>query len=219
MNIPRLLHEASVKTETESRRDLSKQYDYAVADRMIAELNGLGYEFSYFADLQYCIITDKRAIPIFECYIPLFRETGFAIGVLPHISQKQYYECTEFLIEQYLRYEQSGKALPVVSNAFDNALVRIRDKRFIGEYCTLISGPEHRDRFYFLMELLSKWKVQEALPIIVNRLENDRQKAPAIISLGNYRDSSYSHLVEPFLSSENRYIRKVAGQALQKMCV
>lgn len=112
---------------------------------------------------------------------------------------------------------KEGQRLNSVCNTFDNALFRIKDKRYIDTYLKLISPPKYIDRFSLMLEQLSKWHIEDALPIIAERVQYDTLPGAAIKALGNYADPKYAHLVEPHLNSETPYIRKVAKKALEKM--
>lgn len=215
-----VIYEDHVKIEIEDRKKPEKKHDYEIADNMLAELNqlNLGRELHYCEDLIFYTVTDKRAIPIFKKYIVQFNHVGIVLNLVNNqLGLKGYKDCTEFLIELFYNLEKRGERLDSVCESFDNAFCKIKDKRYIDTYLELISVPKYIDKFYLLLEQLSKWHIDEALPIAAERVKYDKSPGSAIKALGNYADPKYAYLIEPHLNSEKPYIRQVAKKALDKM--
>lgn len=217
MNTTQLLYNDSVQKEIFARKNKNHLYDYSLMDDLIQELNELGYNFTYATDLTYYTLTDKRTIPIFKKFIPKFEDIGFSMSLIPHICYSGNKDCAKFLIEFCLSCEKQGKMSVATYNCFDNALCKIKCREYITEYLSLISPPIHRDKFYFLMELLSKWEIKEAIPIIIKRLECDKLKQPAIKALGNYSDLELLSILEVYAASKNSAISNSAKKAMQKI--
>lgn len=217
MNTTQVLYNDSIQKEICARNNKNHLYDYSLMDNLIQELNELGYNFTYATDLVYYTLTDKRTIPIFKKFIPKFEDIGFSMSLIPHICYSGNKDCAKFLIEFYLSCEKQGKMSRAAYNCFDNALCKIKCKEYITEYLSLISPPIHSDKFYFLMELLSKWKIKEAIPIIIKRLECDKLKQPAIKALGNYSDLELLSVLELYAASNNADISNSAKKAMQKI--
>ncbi len=215
-----VIYEDHVKREIEDRKNPEKKHDYELFDKMLDELNqlNLGKKLCYQEDLIAYSVTDKRAIPIFKKYIVQFENVGIILNIVNNqLGQKKYVDCTEFLIELFYSLEKKGERFNFVCDIFDNSFFRIKDKRYIDTYLELISPPKYIDKFYLMLEQLSKWHVEEALPIIAERVQYDTLPGAAIKALGNYANPKYAHLVKPHLNSEKPYIRQVAKKALEKM--
>lgn len=215
-----VIYEDHIKIEIEDRKKPEKKHDYEVADNMLAELNqlNLGRELHYSEDLIFYTVTDKRAIPIFKKYILQFEHVGIVLNLVNNqLGLKGYKDCTEFLIELFYSLEKRGERLDSVYESFDNAFYKIKDKRYIDAYLELISVPKYIDKFYLLLEQLSKWHIEDALPIVVERVKYDKLPGAAIKALGNYADPKYAYLIEPHLNSEKPYIRQLAKKTLDKM--
>ena len=98
-----------------------------------------------------------------------------------------------------------------IENTLDNAFAKIQDKRKIAFYLQLI---EKADQFPLVMTMLGKWNIENAKPIIINRLEIDRIKTNAIRALGYYKDKSTVPLIEKYVDSEYLGVRKEAKKVL-----
>ena len=217
MNTAQLLYQDSIQKELRTRESGEHSHDYALMDQLIQELNALGYHFTYATDLVYHTLTDERTIPIFQRFIPQFEDIGFSLSLIPHVSYRGNKDCAKFLLEFYRSREKQGKLSNAARICFDNAFREIKCKEFIPEYLSLISPPVHRDQFYFLMELLSQWKVKEALPIIIQRLDCDQRKLLAIKALGNYPDPELLPILEAYAASNDPAIRNSAKKAMEKI--
>lgn len=67
------------------------------------------------------------------------------------------------------------------------------------------------------MEMLGKWNVVEAKPIIINRLKNDKIKTSSIRALGYYKDKTIISLIEPYLESDYLGVRKETKKVMDKL--
>lgn len=219
-NYMNVVYEDHIRREIEDRKSLRRECDYILIDNLLKELNelDLGRELSYFQDLIRYTVTDKRAIPIFKKYITQFNDIGFVLDLVNNqLGLKGHKDCTEFLIELFYILEKKGERLDSVCVSFDNAFCKIKDKRYIDTYLELISVPKYIDKFYLLLEQLSKWHIEGALPIAAERVKYDKLPGAAIKALGNYADPKYAYLVEPHLNSDKPYIRQLAIKTLDKM--
>ena len=110
----------------------------------------------------------------------------------------------------YAAFKREDEFLSISSFKSFLLLPIIRINFFIG----LI---REKDAFPFTMEMLGRWKVKTALPIIIERLKVDTIKTSAITALGNYKDTSLFSYVEPFLSSPKSGEKKAAQKAIERM--
>ena len=81
----------------------------------------------------------------------------------------------------------------VIENTLDNTFVKIQDKSKCSFYLQLI---ENINKFPLVMEMLGKWKIEDAKVIILNRLKNDKIKTSSIRALGYYDDKTMLLLIE-----------------------
>lgn len=210
-----VLYKADIERELYNRATGVDAEDYILVDSLCAELNRrLGVECSSFQDLRYRYIKNDACIPIISKYIPQFTNIGFALELITQqFWRKGNKECSDFLERWTLELTANGKLSKVAENTLDNAFVKIQDKSKQDFFISLI---REKDAFPFTMEMLSRWKSNAALPIIIERLEVDTIKTSAITALGKYKDISLLPYIEPFVNSTKAGEREAATRAVKQ---
>lgn len=211
-----ILYRNSVEQEKQIRLKGEDRKDYELVDELRKELfDTLGVESNYLSDLTYRTVMDDKCIPIFIKYIPLFQNIGISLDLISQqFYRKNNQECSDFLEKWYFHLKECGLLTDRVENTLDNAFVRIRDKSKINFYLELI---KENDRFPFVMEMLGRWRIEEAKEIIINRLENDKIKTNSIRALAYYRDKATISVIEKCLDSEYVGVRQAARKAIDKL--
>lgn len=211
-----VLYKQAVEYEKKQRLNLCDKEDYILADKLREELRiKLDVESNYLCDLTYRKIIDDKCIPILIKYIPLFKNIGISLDLITQqLYRKNNKECSNFLENWYYELKKSNKLTSVVENTLDNAFVKIRDKDKIPFYIKLI---KENNKFPFVMEMLGKWNVIDAKPIIINRLENDGIKTSSIRALGYYNDKATIPLIEKYVESDYLGVRKEAKKVMDKL--
>ena len=211
-----VLYRADIERELYSRATGVDAEDYILVDSLCAELNRcLGVGCSSFQDLRYKNIKNDACIPIISKYIPQFTNIGFALELITQqFWRKGNKECSNFLERWTLELKANGRLSKIAENTLDNAFVKIQDKSkqdfLVGLIC-------EKDAFPFTMEMLGRWKIEAALPIIIERLEVDTIKTSAITALGKYKDISLLPYIEPFINSVNAGEREAATRAVRQI--
>lgn len=211
-----VLYKADIDRELQNRAAGIDAGDYAIIERLCDELKSeLGIECSCFQDLRYGTIADETCIPIIIKYIPQFTNIGFALELITQqFWRKGNQECSAFLEQWALKLKEERRLTKTVENTLDNAFVKIQDKNKIAFYIELI---REKDAFPFTMEMLGKWRVETAIPIIIERLEVDTIKTSAIAALGKYKDVSLLPYIEPFINSTKSGERKAATRVIEQI--
>lgn len=211
-----VLYKSDIDRELQNRAAGIDAGDYAIIDRLCDELKSeLGIECSCFQDLRYGTIADETCIPIIIKYIPQFTNIGFALELITQqFWRKGNQECSAFLEQWALKLKEERRLTKTVENTLDNAFVKIQDKNKIAFYIELI---REKDAFPFTMEMLGKWRVETAIPIIIERLEVDTIKTSAIAALGKYKDVSLLPYIEPFINSTKSGERKAATRVIEQI--
>ena len=190
------------------KSDLHNFYDSLLYDN-------LGIESNYLCDLTYRKIADDKCISILIKYIPLFQNVGISLNLITQqFWRKNNTECSDFLEKWYYDLKRDNALTNVIENTLDNAFVKIQDKSKISFYLQLI---ESIDKFPFVMEMLGKWNIEYAKPIIINRLKNDKIKTSSIRALGYYNDKTMLPLIEKYLESEYSGVRKEAKKVMERL--
>ena len=211
-----VLYKADIEREQHNRATGVDAEDYVLVDFLCAELNRcLGVDCSSFQDLRFKHIKNDACIPIISRYIPQFANIGFALELITQqFWRKGNKECSNFLERWTLELKANGRLSKIAENTLDNAFVKIQDKSkqdfLVGLIC-------EKDAFPFTMEMLGRWKIEAALPIIIERLEVDTIKTSAITALGKYKDISLLPYIEPFINSVNAGEREAATRAVRQI--
>lgn len=211
-----VLYKADIERELHDRATGVDAEDYILVDSLCAELNrDLGVKYTFFQDLRYKTIENDACIPIFIKFIPRFANIGFALELITQqFWRKGNKDCSDFLERWTLELKANGKLSKVVENTLDNAFVKIQDKT---KQDFLISLIRDKDTFPFTMEMLGRWKIETALPIIIERLKVDTLKTSAIKALGKYKDISLIPYIEPFINSTKVGEREAAMKAIEQI--
>ena len=211
-----VLYKADIEREQHNRATGVDAEDYVLVDFLCAELNRcLGVDCSSFQDLRFKHIKNDACIPIISRYIPQFANIGFALELITQqFWRKGNKECSNFLERWTVELKANGRLSKIAENTLDNAFVKIQDKSKQDFFISLI---REKDAFPFTMEMLSRWKSNAALPIIIERLEVDTIKTSAITALGKYKDISLLPYIEPFINSVNAGEREAATRAVRQI--
>ena len=217
-DINNLFYKNAIEREIEERKNPQKTADYMLADKLRQELfDCLGVESYYFTDLCYRTIIDDKCVPILCKYIPLFNHKGFSEELITQqFWRKGNKDCSAFLKNWYYELVQKDAfdEKSTLENTLDNALIKIQDKNEIPFLLELI---KEKNRFPFTMAMLGRWKVEEAKPIIIRRLETDKSKTQAIRALGYYKDKSTIPLIEKYINDDKIGVRKEAKNVINRL--
>lgn len=211
-----LLYRNSVEQEKQNRLNGKDKNDYELVDKLRKELfDTLGVESNCLSDLTYRTVIDDRCIPIFSKYIPLFQNIGISLDLIrQQFYRKNNKECSDFLEKWYFQLKKGNLLTSSVENTLDNAFMRIQDKSKIDFYLALI---KENNRFPFVMEMLGRWRIEEAKEIIISRLERDKIKTSSIRALGYYHDKAMIALIEKYLDSEYVGVRREARKVIDRL--
>ena len=216
MNNQDILYKRAIENEKQMRLNADNKKDYELADELRKDLyDNLGIESNYLCDLTYRKIADDKCISILIKYIPLFQNVGISLNLITQqFWRKNNTECSDFLEKWYYDLKRDNALTNVIENTLDNAFVKIQDKSKISFYLQLI---ESIDKFPFVMQMLGKWNIEYAKPIIINRLKNDKIKTSSIRALGYYNDKTMLPLIEKYLESEYSGVRKEAKKVMERL--
>lgn len=211
-----ILYIQAIENEKQMRLDEEKKKDYELADRMRNELfTTLGVESNYLVDFYYRTIIDDNCIPILAKYLPLFKNIGIALNLITQqFWRKNNKECSDFLEKWYYDLKSYNSLTDTIETTLDNAFVKIQDKTKIPFYIEIIKD---NDKFSLVMTMLGRWKIAEAKPIIISRLENDKIKTNSIRALGYYNDKAMIPLIKKHLESEYSGVRAEAKKVIDKL--
>ena len=206
-----------VKRMIELEKQDDKRYYAEHPDSLIppfeAELRELGYEFEVSSQIPGFLPKHKALLlPIIIRYYKmatLKNEKSYFMGLFQH---KGFEEVVPMLLDDFY----SGD--PIIDRwAIGDRLYTIRSKKYTEDYLKIIANPVYSRSRQMIVLLIGKLKVEEAIPILIELLDDDDVRGHAIIALGEYkREGLRKHFIR-FQEYKNSYIRKEALKALKKL--
>lgn len=207
--------------------------DLKTEAEMYKELKKLGFDFYWHMQLAPTQFTakDTGIIPIFTKYYGKFDSAGLNEIVMYSMGVPGLYGATQFYLDEYRKHTASCKyeKFDAIYNTIGNALYRIKDPHKVKEYMEIINDNEHLDNetVPFVIELLGRLKVKEAMPRLLELLEY-KIKVPKLMgaemikvavmrALGCYKDSRYISELKRFFDYSNLSVQEAAAKAVKKM--
>lgn len=216
-----VLYKFAIKEEKKWRKDKSNSHDFAIVDEMLEKIRSIGYGYRYLADITYRDNKDLELLNILLQYIGRFEDEGISAELVGVVGINGNKAATEVIINNYINSSMKNKLTQSVY--YDNALYRIKDKRFISEYLKILKNPEEASRFPFTMIMLGKWNIAEAKPYFLQYIDYFDDKNNRVFismeALSYYIDED-GIIAEKFaekLKSENKDIVKAAIKAQKRL--
>ena len=189
-----VIYKAAIDEEKEWRRN-GNAHDVAVMDRLLEEVRELGYRYRYFADITNRENTEKAYLTLLLKYIDQFHDDYFSAALVGTVGIRGNVSATETILNSYMGLSDDGKRKNAVF--YDNALSRIKDKRYLHTYLELLKKPEDAIKLPLTMIMLGKWQLDEAKPYFLEYLNSElfylNQKTSDLVfisleALSYYRD-------------------------------
>lgn len=212
------LYTEDLENEKKDRLLGIDQSDYYIIDALISDINSLGYNFKYLTDLRWTNIKDKRIIPILNQYLLKFKNLGIAEDLLNLISYKGFIEATQLVLDLYEKIKTEQKKI-FQCGSCDNALYNIADKRFIPKYLALLKCENDAIRLPLTMELLGKWRNEDAKKYFIKYLKSDKDQLVfvALCAVKYYKnDEECKTNVNNLVYHKNKDIVYLAKKVIKK---
>lgn len=214
----RIVNRILEEDERSKRQSIFYAEDYALADALREELcERFNVETTSFNHLNSIRIEDDACVDVIIPYLWRFQNTGFVQELITqYFWRKGNRTCSDFLEEWTKHCIAKGKLCVGMENTLDNAFIHVQDKRKALFYVELMR--EGYD-FPFTMEMLGRWRVQEALPIILDRINNPNYLLPqnAIRALGGYKDPQHLPILREWAEAGGPATRKAAATAIRRI--
>ncbi|MCL2300365.1 MAG: HEAT repeat domain-containing protein [Firmicutes bacterium] len=187
---------------------------------------------------------DELVVPLFEQEL---RELGYGfeissqiIGFMPKhketilpIAVKYFKQAKDknekWFFAGFFRFKGFDEFVPLLLEEFysdtpgfnrwqiGDIIEAIRSKKYIDDYLKIIANPAYgRDRQMVVL-LVGKLKVESAIPILINLLEEEDVRLHAIVALGDYKREDFRPYFERFENDKHSGWRKYARAALKKL--
>ncbi len=105
-DVAKFLYEQRIKSETPSS---NPQGEEKALLEMYEEINELGYDYHYLADLDLRSVKDPRIMKLFWKYLPRMESIFTIQSIIKKISSKVVPEVTEYAINTFLNFSPSDK--------------------------------------------------------------------------------------------------------------
>lgn len=198
-------------------KEYYKEHQDSLIPLFEKEIRSLGFTFEITNQILGFMPKHKKLIlPIALNYyqrakqLKKFNELNFFIGFF-HF--KGFEEVVPMLLEDFYSSETEDLTRWFIADC----LYQIRSKHYIDEYLKIISNPLYGQNRQMLILLVGKLKVEDAIPVLIELLEDEEVRLHAIIALGDFRREEFRSYFQRFENVKHSGWRKYARAALKKL--
>jgi len=166
-----VIYKSAVLEEKQWRRKKENNHDVKLVDDLLKKVNALGFPYKYFVDITHRNNNDKELLHIVLPYIGLFNDEWFSASLVSVVGKKGCFFSTETIINHYNQLSIADKKKHF--GFYDNALSRIKDKRYLNDYLKFLSTPDDAIKLPYTMIMLGKWQINEAKPYFFDYLNSN----------------------------------------------
>lgn len=210
-----------IKAWIDNAKKAAEQYYSETPDSLIPrfekELRDLGFEFEISNQTLGFMPKYKQVIlPIAIRYYKLAKEQQ-KVNEQNHFMSffhfKGFEEVVPMLLEDYY-----SKATQNLTRWFiSDCLYQIRSKNHIKEYLEIALNPEFGVNRQMVILLVGKLKAENAIPVLVDLLEDEEVRLHAIDALCQFKREEFRCHFERFQNSTHPGWRKYAKKAINKL--
>ena len=181
------------------------------------ELRAKGFVFEI-SNQTYDLVPKHKdvVLPIAIKYYHLARELkkeNEQIHFMRFLSFKGDDEVVPFLLEDFYSSETSDHARWFISSC----IYTIRSKKYINDYLQIVSNSSYGKNRQMFILLLGKFKVEDAIPMLIELLEDEDVRLQAINALASFKRKEFRCHFERFQNSLHSGWRKYSRAALNKL--
>lgn len=195
-----------------SEEQMKKNPDSILLD-FKQELLNLGFNFQVLNQAESLLPKYKDTVlPVVIKYYKMAKlknEKQYLIGWFHH---KGLEEVVPMLLKDY-RSNNSD----IDKWAIGDRLYQIRSKKYIDDYLKIISDSSYGQDRQMIILLVGKLKVEAAIPILIDLLEDEGVRLQAIVALGDFKREDLRPYFERFQNAKHPGWRKYAKAALKKI--
>ena len=210
-----------IKMWFDNAREAAEQYYDENPDSLIPlfeeELRDLGFSFvSSNQSIGFMPKHKKMILPIAIRYYQLAKEQqkdNEQNHFMSFFRFKGMEEVIPILLEDYYSKETKNQTRWFISDC----LYQIRSRSYIKEYMEIIANPAFGINRQMIILLVGKLKIDNAISILVNLLEDEEVRLHVISALGEFKREDLRDYFERFQDSTHSGWRKYAKIALKKL--
>ena len=177
------------------------------------ELLNLGFDFQVLNQAESLLPKYKDTVlPVVIKYYKMAKlknEKQYLLGWFHH---KGLEEVVPMLLKDY--YSNNSD---IDKWAIGDRLYQIRSKKYIDDYLKIISDSSYEQDRQMIILLVGKLKVEAAIPILIDLLEDEGVRLQAIVALGDFKRENLRPYFERFQNAKHPGWRKYAKAALKKL--
>ena len=196
----------------ENEEQLRKNPDSILLD-FKQELLDLGFDFQVLNQAESFLPKHKDTIlPVVIKYYKMAKlknEKQYLLGWFHHRGLD---EVVPLLLEDYFSDDPDVDRWEI-----GDRLYQIRSKKHIDDYLRIISDASYGQDRQMVILLVGKLKVEAAIPVLIDLLEDEGVRLQAIAALGDFKRDELRPYFERFQNSKHPGWRKYAKSALKKL--
>lgn len=196
----------------ENEEQLRKNPDSILLD-FKQELLDLGFDFQVLNQAERFLPKHKDTIlPVVIKYYKMAKlknEKQYLLGWFHHRGLD---EVVPLLLEDYFSDDPDVDRWEI-----GDRLYQIRSKKYIDDYLRIISDASYGQDRQMVILLVGKLKVEAAIPVLIDLLEDEGVRLQAIAALGDFKRDELRPYFERFQNSKHSGWRKYAKAALKKL--
>ncbi len=196
----------------ENEEQLRKNPDSILLD-FKQELLNLGFDFQVLNQAESFLPKHKDTIlPVVIKYYKMAKlknEKQYLLGWFHHRGLD---EVVPLLLEDYFSDDPDVDRWEI-----GDRLYQIRSKKYIDDYLRIISDASYGQDRQMVILLVGKLKVEAAIPVLIDLLEDEGVRLQAIAALGDFKRDELRPYFERFQNSKHSGWRKYAKAALKKL--
>lgn len=181
-------------------------------DKLLAEIRDTGIKISSINELMKMDKTNKDLIPILLKYIKQIEDEGDKQFLVRCLGVKGFTEATQVLLTEF-----ENAHTPSYKWAIGNSLSIILDKSYSNDMLEIIQKKEHGIARQMVVIAIGKMKIHEAIPILLELLQDEDITGHVITALGNYKKAELIPYIKPFENHQVSWIRKEASKVIKKL--
>ena len=193
--------------------DQMKKNPDSVLQNFKQELLDLGFNFQVLNQAEGLLPRYKDTVlPVVIKYYRIAKlknEKQYLLGWFHHRGLE---EVIPMLLEDYY-----SNNVDIDRWAIGDRLYQVRSKKYVDDYIKIISNPAYGQDRQMVILLIGKLKIESAIPILIDLLEDEGVRLHAIIALGDFKREDLRPYFKRFENSKHPGWRKYAKAALKKL--
>ena len=204
-----------IQNEKKDEEEYQKNNPDSTLSLFENKIKELGYEFEILDQVKLFLPKHKKhIIPIamqFYTQTNLERDKRYFLGLFHY---KGFEDCIPLmLVDMY----SADVSISIKSLIAENLRV-IHSSKYIDDYLRILSMKELGDVRNPIIVLVGDFKVEQAIPMLISALDEEKNiTTNALDALGKYKRSELRMYFEKYLNHKNKYYKREAKKALQKL--